>query len=132
VDNTFGAGGYLARPIDHGADIVVASATKWIGGHGTSIGGVIVDAGNFDWGNGKFPLFTEPAPGYHGLNFWEVFGAAGPSATSPSPSAPASKACATSARRCRPSTAFLCCRGSRRCPCACSGTWTTPSRWPNG
>jgi OAH/OAS sulfhydrylase len=74
VDNTFGAGGYVARPIDHGADIVVASATKWIGGHGTSIGGVIVDAGRFDWGNGRFPLFTDPAPGYHGLNFWETFG----------------------------------------------------------
>jgi O-acetylhomoserine (thiol)-lyase len=74
VDNTFGAGGYLARPIEHGADIVVESATKWIGGHGTSIGGVIVDSGKFDWGNGKFPLFTEPSPGYHGLNFQEVFG----------------------------------------------------------
>jgi O-acetylhomoserine (thiol)-lyase len=74
VDNTFGAAGYLVRPIAHGADIVVASATKWIGGHGTSIGGVIVDSGNFDWRNGKFPLFTEPAPGYHGLNFAEVFG----------------------------------------------------------
>ena len=74
VDNTFGAAGYLARPIDHGADIVVASATKWIGGHGTSIGGVIVDSGNFDWGNGNFPIFTEPSPGYHGLKFNEVFG----------------------------------------------------------
>lgn len=74
VDNTFGAGGYLARPIEHGADIVVESATKWIGGHGTSIGGVIVDSGKFDWGNGKFPLFTEPSPAYHGLNFQEVFG----------------------------------------------------------
>ncbi|MDZ8087836.1 MAG: O-acetylhomoserine aminocarboxypropyltransferase/cysteine synthase [Nostoc sp. DedQUE12b] len=74
VDNTFGAGGYLAQPIEHGADIVVESATKWIGGHGTSIGGVIIDSGKFDWGNGKFPLFTEPAPGYHGLNFQEVFG----------------------------------------------------------
>lgn len=74
VDNTFGTAGYLARPIDHGADIIVASATKWIGGHGTSIGGVIVDAGRFDWGNGKFPAFTEPAPGYHGLKFWDVFG----------------------------------------------------------
>jgi O-acetylhomoserine (thiol)-lyase len=74
VDNTFGAGGYLCRPIEHGANIVVESATKWIGGHGTSIGGVIVDAGNFDWGNGRFPLFTDPAPGYHGLNFWEAFG----------------------------------------------------------
>jgi O-acetylhomoserine (thiol)-lyase len=78
VDNTFGAAGYTCRPIDFGADIVVASATKWIGGHGTSIGGVIVDAGKFDWGNGKFPVFTEPAPGYHGLNFWETFGPKGP------------------------------------------------------
>jgi O-acetylhomoserine (thiol)-lyase len=78
VDNTFGAGGAIVRPIEHGADIIVASATKWIGGHGTSIGGVIVDAGTFNWGNGKFPLFSEPAPGYHGLNFWEVFGANGP------------------------------------------------------
>jgi len=78
VDNTFGAGGYIARPIDHGADIVVESATKWIGGHGTSIGGIIVDSGKFNWGNGKFPLFTEPSPGYHGLNFWEVFGSGGP------------------------------------------------------
>lgn len=74
IDNTFGAAGYLARPIDHGADIITASATKWIGGHGTSIGGVIVDSGNFDWGNGKFPIFTEPSPGYHGLKFNEVFG----------------------------------------------------------
>jgi len=78
VDNTFGAGGYLIRPIEHGADIVVESATKWIGGHGTSIGGVIVDSGKFNWGNGKFPIFTEPSPGYHGLKFWEVFGSGGP------------------------------------------------------
>jgi O-acetylhomoserine (thiol)-lyase len=78
VDNTFGAAGYLARPFDYGADIIVASATKWIGGHGTSIGGVIVDSGRFDWGNGNFPVFTEPNPGYHGLKFWEVFGAGGP------------------------------------------------------
>jgi O-acetylhomoserine (thiol)-lyase len=78
VDNTFGAGGYLCRPIDFGADIVVASATKWIGGHGTSIGGVIVDAGRFNWGNGKFPLFSEPSPGYHGLNFWQTFGEGSP------------------------------------------------------
>jgi O-acetylhomoserine (thiol)-lyase len=78
VDNTFGAAGYLFRPIDHGADVVVASATKWIGGHGTSIGGVVVDAGTFDWGNGRFPVFTEPAPGYHGLSFWEAFGPASP------------------------------------------------------
>jgi O-acetylhomoserine/O-acetylserine sulfhydrylase len=78
VDNTFAAGGYLCRPIEHGADIVVHSATKWIGGHGTSIGGVIVDSGKFNWANGNFPIFTEPSPGYHGLNFWEVFGSGGP------------------------------------------------------
>ncbi len=75
VDNTFGTAGYLFRPIEHGANIVVESATKWIGGHGTSIGGVIVDGGNFNWGNGKFPSFTEPSEGYHGLKYWEVFGA---------------------------------------------------------
>lgn len=75
VDNTFGAGGFLFQPLKHGANVVVASATKWIGGHGTSIGGVIVDGGNFNWGNGKFPQFSEPSEGYHGLNFWEVFGA---------------------------------------------------------
>jgi O-acetylhomoserine/O-acetylserine sulfhydrylase len=73
VDNTFAAAGYLFRPIDYGANIVVESATKWIGGHGTSIGGVIVDAGNFNWGNGKFPGFTDPSPSYHGLKFWDVF-----------------------------------------------------------
>lgn len=78
VDNTFGAGGFLFRPIEHGANIVVASATKWIGGHGTSIGGVIVDGGNYNWGNGKYPQFTEPSEGYHGLKFWDVFGTDGP------------------------------------------------------
>jgi O-acetylhomoserine (thiol)-lyase len=78
VDNTFGAGGYLFKPLLHGANIVVESATKWIGGHGTSIGGVIVDGGNFNWGNGKFPQFTEPSEGYHGLKFWEIFGEGNP------------------------------------------------------
>ncbi len=78
VDNTFGGGGYLFRPIEHGADIVVESATKWIGGHGTSIGGVIVDAGTYNWGNGKFPGFTEPSEGYHGLKYWDVFNFDGP------------------------------------------------------
>ncbi len=73
VDSTFGAGGYYVRPIEHGADIVTHSATKWIGGHGTSIGGVIVDAGRFDWRNGRFPLFTEPNEAYHGLVFSDVF-----------------------------------------------------------
>ena len=74
VDNTFGTAGYLFRPIEHGAAVVTASATKWIGGHGTSIGGVIIDSGNFNWGNGKFPEFTEPSEGYHGLKFWDTFG----------------------------------------------------------
>ena len=78
VDNTFGAGGYLFRPLEHGAHIVVESATKWIGGHGTSIGGVIVDGGNYNWANGKFPQFSEPSEGYHGLVFGDVFGENGP------------------------------------------------------
>ncbi len=78
VDNTFGAAGYLFRPLEHGANVVVESATKWIGGHGTSIGGVIVDGGNFNWGNGKFPLITEPSEGYHGLRFWKEFGEGSP------------------------------------------------------
>ena len=78
VDNTFGAAGSICQPIKHGANIVTESATKWIGGHGTSIGGVIVDAGNFDWGNGNFPVFTEPSPAYHGVNFWEAFGPESP------------------------------------------------------
>jgi len=79
VDNTFGAGGYLVRPIEWGADVVVDSATKWIGGHGNSIGGAIVDSGKFDWAkSGKFPFFTQPSPGYHGLVFNDVFGPKGP------------------------------------------------------
>ena len=74
VDNTFGMAGYINKPFDFGVDIVVHSATKWIGGHGNTIGGVIVDAGTFPWNNGRFPEFTSPSPGYHGLNFWEAFG----------------------------------------------------------
>ncbi|KAL8789374.1 MAG: hypothetical protein Q9195_006847 [Heterodermia aff. obscurata] len=76
VDNTFGAGGYFIRPIEHGADIVVHSATKWIGGHGTTIGGVVVDSGAFDWGahSARFPQFNDPSEGYHGLRFWDTFG----------------------------------------------------------
>lgn len=74
VDNTFGCCGYLCRPLQHGAAIVVESATKWIGGHGTSMGGVIVDGGNFDWGNGNFPMLSEPSEGYHGMKFHETFG----------------------------------------------------------
>ena len=78
VDNTFGAAGYLCRPIELGANIVVQSATKWIGGHGTSIGGVITDAGNFNWNNGNFPVFTEPAEGYHGKVFGDIFNQSSP------------------------------------------------------
>ncbi|MCK9305441.1 MAG: PLP-dependent transferase [Bacteroidales bacterium] len=79
IDNTFGAAGYLFRPLEWGANIVTASATKWIGGHGNSIAGVLTDCANFDWGCGKFRQFTEPSPSYHGLSFWEQFGAASPS-----------------------------------------------------
>lgn len=78
VDNTFAAGGYLFRPLQHGAHVVVESTTKWINGHGTSIGGAIIDGGTYDWGNGKFPQFTEPSEGYHGLIFNDVFGINGP------------------------------------------------------
>lgn len=78
VDNTFGAGGYLFKPIEYGANVVVEAATKWIGGHGTSIGGVIIDGGNYNWGNGKFKQFSEPSEGYHGLVFSDVFGPEGP------------------------------------------------------
>lgn len=78
VDNTFGAGGYLVNPIEYGANVVVASATKWIGGHGTSLGGIVIDGGNFNWGNGKFKQFSEPAEGYHGLKFWDTFGEGNP------------------------------------------------------
>ncbi len=78
VDNTFGAAGFLFRPIEHGAAVVTASATKWIGGHGTTIGGVVVDSGNYNWGNGKFPQFSQPSEGYHGLVFSDVFGVNNP------------------------------------------------------
>ncbi|MCO5231299.1 MAG: O-acetylhomoserine aminocarboxypropyltransferase/cysteine synthase [Chitinophagales bacterium] len=78
VDNTFGIAGYVFRPFEHGANVVVAATTKWINGHGNSIGGIIVDGGNFNWGNGKYPQFSKPSPDYHGLNFWEVFGSNGP------------------------------------------------------
>jgi O-acetylhomoserine (thiol)-lyase len=73
VDNTF-ATPYITRPIEHGAAVVVESLTKWLGGHGTSIGGIIIDGGDFDWGSGRFPQFTEPDASYHGLRFWETFG----------------------------------------------------------
>lgn len=77
-DNTFGAGGFLCQPLKHGVDILVESCTKWIGGHGTTIGGIIVDGGTGPWNSGRYPMFTEPSPGYHGLVPWDVFGPAGP------------------------------------------------------
>jgi O-acetylhomoserine/O-acetylserine sulfhydrylase len=78
VDNTFGIGGYLFRPFDHGANVIVAATTKWIGGHGNSIGGIVIDGGNYNWGNGKFPQFSEPSEGYNGMKFWDIFGSNGP------------------------------------------------------
>jgi O-acetylhomoserine (thiol)-lyase len=78
VDNTFGAGGAICAPLKHGAHVLVESATKWIGGHGTTMGGVIVDAGTYNWGNGKYPQFTEPSPSYHGMVMNDVFGIGGP------------------------------------------------------
>lgn len=78
VDNTTGIAGYLYKPGEHGADVVLHSATKWINGHGTAIGGLIVDIGSFDWGNGRYPGFSEPSPSYHGLVFADVFGVNGP------------------------------------------------------
>lgn len=79
IDNTFGAAGYLFRPAQWGAAVITHAATKWIGGHGTSIGGIVVDTGTFNWDNGKFPLFTQPSDSYHGLSFWDSFGAGSPS-----------------------------------------------------
>ena len=117
--------GHHRRPIEHGADIIVHSATKWIGGHGTAIGGVIVDGGKFDWttpqARKRFPEFTSPDPSYHGLVYTDAFG----------PIAfiikRASSCCATSARRCRRSTPSCSCRGSRRSRSGFSGTRRT--RW---
>ena len=109
IDNTF-ATPYLCRPIDHGADIVMHSATKWIGGHGIAIGGAIVDGGRFDWrASGKFPPLTEPYAGYHGIDFAEQFG------PPPSSCARAPRACAISAPACRRPTPSTSCRASRRC-----------------
>jgi len=76
-DNTFGAGGFLCRPIEHGVDVVIGSATKWVGGHGNTIGGYIVDSGKFDWDNGRYPMICDPSPGYHGVKFHDVFGPKG-------------------------------------------------------
>ncbi len=132
VDNTFGTGGYTCRPIDYGADIVVASATKWIGGHGTSIGGVIVDAGTFDWSNGKFPVFTEPSPAYHGLNFWDTFGAKsqfGNIAFIIRARVEGLRDFGPSSRR---SIRFSFCRGSKLFRCGSTAITTTPSNSRSG
>src|SRR5947209_2316225 len=124
LDNTLPTP-YLMQPFKHGADIVVHSATKFIGGHGTSIGGVIVDSGTFDWTNGKFPAFVEPDPSYHGLRFVEALG------PWPTSSRRACNCCATSAHLSRRSTPSSSCRGWRRCPCAWSGTARTHSASPS-
>jgi O-acetylhomoserine/O-acetylserine sulfhydrylase len=118
VDNTFGAGGYLCRPLEWGANVVVESATKWIGGHGTSIGGIIVDGGNYNWGNGKFPQFTEPSEGYHGLKFWEYV--------------PVWKACVILALRKVRSIPFCCCRVWKPSACGWTAMCKTPWPLPNG
>jgi O-acetylhomoserine (thiol)-lyase len=121
VDNTL-ASPYLCRPIDHGADIVVHSVTKFLGGHGTTMGGVVVESGKFPWDNGKFPEMTEPSAGYHGVRFYETFGdfgftmkrAHGVLRTLGPTLAPCRRSC--------------CCRASRRCPCAWTGTCANARR----
>ena len=109
---------YIFRPFDHGADIIVYSLTKFIGGHGTSIGGAIVDSGRFNWANGRFPEFTEPDPSYHGLVFWDLFGTAragGGARRRVHHEGARRSCCATSARASRRSTRSCSCRASRRC-----------------
>jgi hypothetical protein len=132
VDNTFGAAGAIARPIAHGANIVVSSATKWIGGHGTSIGGVIVDAGNFNWGNGKFPLFDQPSPATTASISGKCSGIRVRSATSHLPYAPGWKDSATSVPRSRRSTASCCFRVLKRSLYVPNVIATTRWRWPSG
>ena len=126
TDNTFGAGGFLCRPIEWGVNVVTHSATKWIGGHGTSLGGVVVDGGNFDWGNGRYPLLSEPSEGYHGFNFWKECG----------------KTAFATRTRCEglrdigpcisPFNAFLLTQDSKRSRCAYSAAWTTHLRSRSG
>ena len=126
VDNTFGAGGYLCQPIRWGANVVTHSATKWIGGHATSMGGVTVDGGNFDWGNGRYPLLSEPAEGYHGYNFWQKCGDQAFAVRARCKVLRDTGACLS------PFNSFCCCRGSKRSRSAYSVRRTTPSKWPNG
>ena len=121
VDNTF-ATPYLCRPIEWGADIVIHSATKFIGGHGTSIGVVVVEAGTFNWSNGRFPVVADPSPAYHGLQFHETFGTYGYLMSS------GPRSCAISARRSRRSTPSCSCRGWRRCRCGWTATSATRGR----
>ena len=123
VDATFTTP-YLLRTIEHGADIVVNSLTKWLGGHGTAIGGIVTDSGRFDWKDKRFSLFNEPDPNYHGLRWAHDLPAGWP--PSPSPCACAPCRCATSAPASRRTTPGSSCRGSRPCRCAWSGTAPTP------
>ena len=133
VDNTVSP--LVFRPLEHGADIVVYSLTKFVGGHGTSIGGAIVDGGGFDWGGGRFPEFTEADPSYHGVVFADACRIARGRTRGAAPrSSPrrACRCCATSARASRRSTRSCSCRASRPCRCGCARTAATHSRWPNG
>ena len=114
---------YLCRPFEHGADIVVHSATKYLGGHGTTMGGVIVESGKFPWDNGNFPEMTEPSRGYHGVRFYETFGDFGFTMKA------RMETMRTLGPRSRRSAPGCCCRASRRCRCAWSGTARTRSRW---
>ncbi len=122
IDNTL-ASPYLCRPIEHGADIVIHSVTKYLGGHGTTMGGIVVESGRFPWDNGNFPQMTEPSRGYHGVRFFETFGDFGFTM----------KARMETMRTLGPTLSPLsarscCCRAWRRCTCGCRGTARRRSR----
>ena len=123
VDNTL-ASPYLCRPFEHGADIVIHSVTKYLGGHGTTMGGVVVESGKFPWDNGNFPQMTEPSRGYHGVSFYETFGDFGFTMKARMETM---RTLGPDARRRSPRS--CCCRASRRCTCACRGTANRRWRW---
>ena len=122
IDNTM-ASPYLCRPFEHGADIVVHSATKYIGGHGTTMGGAVVESGKFPWDSGKFPGMTEPSKGYHGVRFYETFGDFGFTMKA------RMETLRTFGPRCHRSMPSFCCRGWKRCTCAWNAAAATRSPW---